>query len=187
MLELLLFLIPIYYILVSVKYYAIFKKTDLLKSEKANRYYRYIFFWPFFKFVETSPFERLAYCLFKTYGEEGVIYFGWGGFNNLYNDLTKGKSRYENMKVFVLRFELKKPIQNNHPFYDGVKFIKLVIIKKNNNYIYRCGHSGEMAEDDSWSIYDMDDAPQLSKNNLIDELEELHLNENEIQDLLQKL
>jgi hypothetical protein len=64
MLDLLLFIIPIYYIVVAAKYYSLYKKTGLLESEKSHKYYYHIYFWPYFKLIDTNPFEKLAQLFF---------------------------------------------------------------------------------------------------------------------------
>ena len=162
MIDFLLFLIPAY-IIVSIKYYNAFKKTGLLEPDKSREYYFYIFFWPYFKLTETNPFEKIAELVFKNYGEKGVSYMGWGGLRNVYNDLAKGKHRYKNTKVFVLRFELKKPLKDS--FFKSSKFVKLLITKQNKKYTYFCSLSDENFKDDSWSSYGVIRHPNRATQN----------------------
>lgn len=163
------------YVSFSLKVYISFKNSGLLQGgENTTRYYLYVFFWPLY----INPFKLLAEMLFKSYGDKGHTYIGWEGFLNVYNDIIKGKARYNKYSQFIFNLELP---ESPEPMFPKLKFASISIAIKGSIILYICHLSESPFQDETTSIYDFDKCQPIDHQQLINKLQTIKVSYRDIE------
>ncbi|WED41995.1 hypothetical protein [Legionella cardiaca] len=109
------FLVHLYRTYVTLIGFRNMKQTlsvDMFKERpELMRYLAFkVVFWPYYFVTEKSPLERISETFFKHYGDQGCRYYGTRGITNFFNDLTKGKKRYQHYKIQHFVWKLDSPL-----------------------------------------------------------------------------
>jgi hypothetical protein len=159
--------------------------VDILNTKSGMKFYLIAkpVLWPYYFCIEKSPLERVSELFFKHYGDEGHTYFGSQGIRNFFNDVFRGKGRYDEAQVQLMCWPVCKNskmwLGNREVFSEDKEvYAKIIYAQINGNYLLGIvlGNSMNDYHKASVSRFQLDECECLTQSKVIERLHEVNSN-----------
>lgn len=131
--------------------------------------------WPIYLFIEKHPLVFISELFFKHYGEKGHVYFGDRGIKNFFNNVFKGKKRYEHCKVTTLYWPLDKDVHHDFSFLDNQAYAKIVFTKIKDSHLLGITIAKEKRPETPISRFELDQCRRLDESTFKETLSKINV------------